>query len=127
MGFPPSGSGQIHSRASLTPASQTKIERKLFDPVSPIENAFYKDCRDRLSVTFDLEEKAYYRESDDQDNFHPRELLSVNLNLTAFNVPVSEPATIGRSSERLQMVWRDFHVLFNSRTRPETVEINSEG
>ncbi|KAE8449131.1 hypothetical protein EG329_008515 [Mollisiaceae sp. DMI_Dod_QoI] len=59
MGFPLGGSGWVHSLVSLIPESWAEIERRIFGPVTTDEKLYYKEYRDRLTVTFDTESVEY--------------------------------------------------------------------
>ncbi|KAF8852742.1 hypothetical protein BDZ45DRAFT_749328 [Acephala macrosclerotiorum] len=127
MGFPANGSGKVHSLASLTPESRREIERRIFGPLPTNEQLYYNEYRDRLTVTFDIqplvytEEQGAYDDSDEEDNFHPRDIEPVNLNQDAVRLPADS------ETPRVHLIWRDFQVLFNSRPLPGTVATQSDG
>ncbi|CZR63118.1 uncharacterized protein PAC_13015 [Phialocephala subalpina] len=106
MGFPPSGTGVVHSLATLTPESRRAIERRIFGPVPKDEVAWWNEHRDRLTVTYN---KA--------DDFHPSQLEAIDLDTQAFKIP----GTI------IDLDWREMATLINSRTRPESVARHPEG
>lgn len=82
MGFKPSGSGQVVKLTGLTPETKLEIERRIFGLLPDKANKFYREYRNRLTITFDTdtgEEEndvfyGHYHESDSEDDWHPREV-----------------------------------------------------